>query len=387
MKGQNLSNIALRASSPVREYWISVAERLAKPVLTNLANRSLRKNMPVERRPESPIAMERFTHFEALARLLTGLAPWLESGESRALPWAELAREAIDAATDPSSPDFVNPSEEGPPVVNAAFLAQALLRAPNALWHALDSRVQNNVIQALKETRHTKPFFNNWLLFSAMVETAFCALRSADWDRMRIDYALRQHEAWYKGDGVYGDGPQYHADYYNSFVIHPMLIDIIRHLPDDNRLGIAPEQIWERAKRYAAQQERLISPEGTFPPIGRSLSYRFGALQTLAQMALYQKLPDGVKPAQVRCAMTAVIRRMIEAPNTFDENGWLRIGFCGAQSGIGEYYIASGSLYLCAAGLLPLGLPESAPFWSDPNERWTALKAWSGEPFPIDKAI
>ncbi len=142
-----------------------------------------------------------------------------------------------------------------------------------------------------------------------------------------------------------------------------------------------------RITRYAAILERLISPEGTIPPIGRSLAYRFGALQALAQAALMDALPDETAPAQVRCGMTAVIRRMIEAPGTFDNNGWLRIGFCGDQPSIGEQYISTGSTYLCTAGLLPLGLPPSHPFWSDPNAPWTAKRAWRGEDMPCDHAI
>jgi hypothetical protein len=80
-------------------------------------------------------------------------------------------------------------------------------------------------------------------------------------------------------------------------------------------------------RRYAQVQERLISPEGTFPPLGRSLSYRFGALQALLQAALLHNLADDLQPAQVRCALTAVMRRMIEVAGTFDENGWLQLGF------------------------------------------------------------
>jgi len=72
--------------------------------------------------------------------------------------------------------------------------------------------------------------------------------------------------------------------------------------------------IIERARRYAAIQERLISPEGTFPPVGRSLAYRFGVFQLLGQMALRHDLPREVSPPQVRCALTAVIRRTIEMP-------------------------------------------------------------------------
>jgi hypothetical protein len=146
------------------------------------------------------------------------------------------------------------------------------------------------------------------------------------------------------------------------------------------------DRVRKRAQRHAAIQERLISPEGTFPPIGRSIAYRFGALQLLAQVALRRELPAGVSPAQVRGALTAVIRRQAEARDTFDAGGWLTIGFCGHQPGVGESYISTGSVYLCAVGLLPLGLPASDPFWSAPAESWTQKRAWAGEAFPIDKA-
>jgi hypothetical protein len=130
----------------------------------------------------------------------------------------------------------------------------------------------------------------------------------------------------------------------------------------------------------------MISPEGTFPPIGRSLAYRCGAFHSLAHVALLEKLPASVTPASVRCALTAVIRRTLEMPGTFDGSGWLRIGFCGAQPEIGEHYISTGSLYLCAAAFLPLGLGPDNPFWQG-EASWTSKLAWSGEAFPIDYAL
>jgi len=143
----------------------------------------------------------------------------------------------------------------------------------------------------------------------------------------------------------------------------------------------------ERARRYAAVQERLIAPDGSFPAIGRSLAYRCGAFHLLADIAWRRMLPDGVTPAQVRGALTAVIRRTMEAPDTFDDHGWLRIGFCGHQPGVGETYISTGSLYLCSVALLPLGLPASDEFWSAAPQPWTAAKAWSGQAFPLDHAL
>lgn len=297
-----------------------------------------------------------------------------------------LAREAIDAATEPLSPDFMNFANGCQPIVDTAFLSHAMIRAPKELISSLDGRVKQNVVNCLKATRSRKPPYNNWLLFAAMTETALHLL-GEDWDPMRIDYALKKHQEWYLGDGVYGDGPEFHWDYYNGFVIQPMLVDILQtmgsQLPDSEHLA---NDVIHRAARHASQQERLISPEGTFPPIGRSLAYRFGVFQLLSQAVLQGWLPTEIAPNQVRSALTSVICRMIEEPGTFDADGWLRIGFCGDQEGIGEGYISTGSLYLCASVFLPLGLPPEHPFWHGEAD-WTSKKAWAGRPFPIDKHL
>jgi hypothetical protein len=198
---------------------------------------------------------------------------------------------------------------------------------------------------------------------------------------------------WYVGDGAYGDGPHFHWDYYNSFVIQPMLLAIldvmqVRHgQPKTDTWNSHRSVILERAQRYAAVQERLISPEGTYPAIGRSLAYRFGAFHHLADISLRHQLPQEITPEQVRAALTAVMRHQVEAPGTFDPKGWLTIGFCGHQPSIGEIYISTGSLYLCSAAWLPLGLPAADPFWSAPAKQWTSQKAWSGIDIVTDHAI
>ena len=385
------ANQSTVSSTNDREIWISTLRRLADPVLTNLANASLKARMPVE---QAPGANRRsVTHLEALGRLVAGIAPWIElpadsttEGQLRAR-YAELTRRAIRQAVDPASPDFLNFTSNRQPLVDAAFLAQGLLRARQALRESLDATVKRNLVAALESTRAITPGFNNWLLFSATIEAALASL-GVRWDRMRVDYALRQHEQWYRGDGAYSDGPDFHFDYYNSFVIHPMLLDVLDvcrdEMPAWKEIAARVEL---RARRYAAVLERSIAPDGSFPPIGRSLAYRFGAFHLLAQMALRRSLPESVSPAQARGALTATIRRSIEAAGTFDADGWLRIGFCGHQPGIGEPYISTGSLYLCSVGLLPLGLSPTDEFWSASPQPWTSVRAWSGQAFSIDKAL
>jgi len=369
-----------------RDYWTATLKRIAEPLLNAAANRRLKAEMPVEASHGNAADRREYTYLEALGRLLTGIAPWLESSPE-AQRYAGLARRAIDSAVDPASADYMNFTKGSQPVVDAAFLALAILRAPNELWQKLDTATKPRLIEALRSTRIIRPGFNNWLLFSATVEALLCQV-GEPWDAMRVDYAVRQHEEWYKGDGLYGDGPQFHWDYYNSFVIQPMLLAVVETVSKRSKTWDSfHPPIVARAKRYAAIQERLIGPDASFPAIGRSLAYRFGAFHLLATMALRRELPDNISPAQVRSALTAVIRRMIEALGTFDEHGWLTVGFCGHQPSVGERYISTGSTYLCSAALLPLGLPASDPFWSSPAQPWTAKKIWNGENVPIDHAL
>ena len=373
----------LDAAAPGIKAWSGYATKLAEPVLRNLANGTLRARMPVEQAPNTD--RRAVTHLEAFGRLLAGIAPWIESGAAPGYP--QLVLHALDRAVDPTSPDFMNFTRERQPLVDAAFLVQGLMRAPKSVLAHIEGSTRKNLIAALAATRTITPAFSNWLLFSAMVEVGLDAL-GAPFDATRVEYAAREHEQWYKGDGAYGDGPPFHWDYYNSFVIHPMLVDVAAALSEKvPAVKEAAPRIEERAKRYAAVQERMIAPDGTFPPIGRSLAYRCGAFHLLAQSALRRVLPDGVAPAQVRTALTAVITRTLDPPNTFDADGWLRIGFCGHQPGIGEAYISTGSLYLCSVALLPLGLPSSDPFWSAESVSCTQQRAWSGQPFPIDHAM
>lgn len=358
--------------------------KIGEPIFGASRQGMLRQLMPVRSEKNDRASC---SHLEAVGRFLAGAAPALElqltsPDDARFAAWIEDARDLLGTITDPASPQYLNFREGQQPLVDAAFLAQALLRAPKALWHGLTAPVQQNVLAALRSTRAIRPHFNNWLLFSGLIEAFFCAV-GEEWDRMRVDYALRQHEQWYVGDGSYSDGPQFHWDYYNSIVIHPMLLDLSKAVQ-----GTYPEPLLKRARRHAETLERLIGPDGSFALIGRSLAYRCGVFHLLAQLALIGQLPTSLRVAQVRGALNAVIHSTLGSPRNYDENGWLHIGLNGHQPTLGEAYISTGSLYLCATAFLPLGLPADHPYWSDPETMWTQRAAfWLGLDVPADKAM
>jgi hypothetical protein len=383
------------STQDTRAYWLQQVELVSNPVLQALKEGNLRRNMPVEAAPGQAQSRAVGTHLEALGRLLAGLAPWLElepsPGETpkeTALRnrYRDCALTGIASALDPASPDYMHFGESSQTLVDSSFLALALLRAPKQLLEKLDPKTQQRLAEALITQRKVQPPFNNWLLFAAMNEALLMTLQQP-WDRMRVDYALRELQSWYLGDGTYGDGPHFHWDFYNSFVIHPHLLQLMDTLGDQSPSWSSMRTpIHERAQRYAAIQERLIAPDGSYPAIGRSITYRCGAFHLLADAARRHILPAEVTPSQTRCALSAVIERTLSPAGTFSPEGWLQIGLAGHQPGLGETYISTGSLYLCSAAWLPLGLPSADPFWSQPATPWTSQLIWSGKNLQGDHA-
>ena len=374
----------------VRKEWLDALLRIVSPVLDSLERGQLKKDLPLSFHEERAD----FAPLEAFGRGMLGLAPWLEAesedleAQERALQekYRAKAIKCIAMATDPDSPDFMVFDRGGQPLVDTAFLAHAIVRAPKALAGSLSPEVRHNLAEAFRSSRQITPGSSNWLFFSAMVEAGLYIL-GEPYDLVRVLYALRTFQGWYKGDGVYGDGAMLHCDYYNSFVIQPMYVDLVKLFADKSpEIEAMGGTVIARAARYASVLERMIGPEGYYPVVGRSICYRFGAFQMLSQAALQHELEEGVSPASVRCGLTAVIRRVMSAPDMFDEKGWLLPGVYGHQPELAEGYINIGSLYLCSAVFLPLGLSGKDEFWSGAEEEWSGKKVWSGGHISIDHA-
>ncbi|AWL13046.1 hypothetical protein HMF8227_02594 [Saliniradius amylolyticus] len=376
------------ADDNVRQQWVGHLTAMADPVLRNLADETLRTNLPNKQGEFEAEYGQRIKYapLESLGRLMAGMAPWLELGPSDTeegklrAEYIQLARQAIANGVNPESPDYLNFNNGHQPLVDVAYLAQAFIRAPKQLWYGLSDGVKEDVLAAFEKTRHIADIpYSNWLMFPATLE-AFYLKFDYPTNMPRIEFGLHKHKDWYVGDGVYSDGEPYHWDYYNSYVIQPMLVDVHRVLKakTGHRLNALQDKVMARSQRYAAILERQISPEGTYPIVGRSAIYRFGAFQTLAQMALMERLPKGLNEGQVRSAMTAVMKRLLSG-ESYDDEGWLKIGVVGEQTGLAEPYISTGSLYMASLGFLPLGLPEQHSFWTSPAEPWTAKKVWGGD--------
>ncbi len=377
-----------------REYWCELAYKMSQPVLENMAKGELQKNMQLEVSPNWDGRNKKVAYLECFGRLMAGIAPWLslpdddtaEGKQRKQLRQWALA--SYKNAVDPQSPDYLAWGIGGQNLVDAAYVAESFLRAFDALWTPLDEETKRRYVTEFIKMRKIDPPYTNWLLFSSTIES-FLAKVKAPFDEYRVNSACRKVEEWYVGDGWYQDGTNFAFDYYSSYVFHPMYLETLQAMVDakvNSRLDY--QKYWDRelkrAQKFAIILERFISPEGTYPVFGRSTPYRLAALQPLALLAWYQKLPQDLTNGQVRAALTKVMHRMFDTQINYIEGGFLTIGFCGSQPNIADWYTNNGSLYMTSLAFMPLGLPANSPFWTDAAEPWTQVKAWSGQAFPKD---
>lgn len=336
-----IEGFAKNPKSCDRDYWVGQAYKMARPVLENMAHGKLQQNMLTEFSPSFDNRNRKVVFMETFGRLMAGIAPWLalpDDGSDEAKQRKQLRDWALASyrnAVDPSSPDYLCWGVSDQNLVDAAYIAESFLRAYDTLWQPLDSLTKRRYFQEFQRLRRIDPPYTNWLLFASTIES-FLAKAGGGCDNFRVNMACRKVEEWYVGDGWYADGPAFAFDYYSSYVFHAMYLETLQAMIDakvNTRIDYNKyfDRALKRAQKYAIILERFISPEGTFPVIGRSTPYRLAAMQPLALLAWYQKMPKELSNGQVRAALTQVMHRMFDHQNNYNQKGFLTIGFCGSQ--------------------------------------------------------
>ncbi|MGB9989521.1 DUF2264 domain-containing protein [Pseudoduganella rhizocola] len=389
---------AAAAAGGERAYMLRLLQQMSEPVLTLMAKGELKKKFSLELSPTWDGRDPAVAYLECFGRLVSGISPWLalpvdgtEEGRLRQR-MQQLALQSYTSSVDPRSPDYLAWRGHGQALVDSAYFTNALMRAPKVLWEPLDAVTKARIISEIKGLRRIEVPYINWLLFAAMNEAWLLSIGEES-DPMRMNGAIRKINEWYIGDGWIKDGADFHFDYYSSYVMYPMLLEILEVLVEKKGpfWNAKPEELLaqatKRAQRYCEHLERFVGPEGSYPPIGRSLTYRTAVFQPLALLAWRKQLPQSLPEGQVRAALHAAHRAIWDAPGNFTKDGFLTIGFRGHQPELGDWYSNNGSMYIAAAGLLALGLPAGDSYWTSPAQDWTQKKAFSSRKFPKDYPV
>jgi len=401
--GRGAVAVAAPALAPARAggeraWMLGLLQKMAEPVLTAMARGELKKRFALELSPTWDGRSRDVAYLECFGRLMSGIAPWLAlpddatpEGRLRAR-LRQLALQSYAHAVDPASPDYLGWRAGGQALVDSSYFTNALIRAPHALWDPLDATTKQRIVAEIRGLRRIEPPYINWMLFAAMNE-AFLLSVGEDADPMRTNVAIRKVNEWYVGDGWIKDGETFHFDYYNSYVMYPMLLEILEVLEKhdapfwNGKPADLRAQALKRMQRYCEHLERFVSPTGTYPPIGRSLTYRTAVFQPLALLAWRKQLPASLPEGQVRAAMQAVHEAVWTDPTNFTPDGWLTLGFVGHHPELADIYSNNGSMYIASESLLALGLPPGDAYWTSPALDWTQKKAFAGRAFPKDYAV
>lgn len=380
-----------------RRYMLDLLNRMASPVLEPMSRGKLQATFTPELSPTWDGRNRKIAYLECFGRLMSGIAPWLalpDDGSAEGQVRARLRQHALASyalSVDPASPDYLFCTTEAQALVDAAYFTNAFVRAPS-LWRTLDATTQQRIVAEIKKLRQVPTVYNVWVLFAAMNE-AFLLSVGEEWDPVRIDLAIHKINEWYVGDGWYSDGPQFHFDYYGSYAIHPMLVETLDVLVSHGAgfISLQPKDLqalaYRRMQRFGEHLERLIGPDGSYAPIGRSLTYRTAVFQPLGLLAWRKRLPESLTEGQVRAATMAAQRAMFRFPSNFDAKGYLTIGFTGHQPELGDVYSNAGSMYIVAESFVSLGLSPNDSYWTAPASPWTMKRAASGLVFPKDHYV
>ena len=235
-------------------------------------------------------------------------------------------------------------------LIEAGHLAYGFIRSNMNLFNDLDENSRKNCIKIFKYVKNIKTNHNNWILYNAMIEY-FLYLCNEEYHVAKIQIILNQVENWYVGDGFYKDGNSFKMDYYNSYVIHSFYYDISKEFQNEKI-----EELYQRMKLYSKYLTNLISPCGYYPPLGRSITYRFATFHCLSHFIILKNEKNIEIDKSIKQKLTNVIKFLFWNNDSFDENGFLKLGWANKGAEISDYYTNSGSLYATTLGFFGISI-------------------------------
>ncbi|MDF3129845.1 DUF2264 domain-containing protein [Kiritimatiellaeota bacterium B1221] len=302
---------------------------------------------------------------EAWERVIVGLAHYLKgSGEILMHPQAgdlgELFRQRLIHGCTPGHPDHFGPVPPGRQT--GAYIPLALLTAPEQLFDPLTSMEQENVLSWLAEGLNRPSHHNNHYLFHLQAIPLLDRYGFA-YDTAHAEQLLDQIMAFYSGGGWFQDGSSLSYDYYNAWGFQYYLLNLIYfHKPWRDRLG---DRIRGISRQFFRDYRLMFAHDGAAVPYGRSLSYRFGAMDPIPWAVLLEDDFWPEAPADARRILSANFHYH-HSHGCFDANGRMESGYHQVNPALTEPYLSPASCNWALTSFAHLLLPEDHAFWTEP---------------------
>ena len=175
---------------------------------------------------------KRVSYMEAFGRLMAGISPWLSLSDdntpegkqrSQLHKWA---LQSYKKRCKSRKPRLSFMGRSYPNISGRRLYCRKLSPCSSSNLGTTGQNNPTTLYRALQKLRTIRPAYNNWLLFRAMTE-AFLLFIDEEADHFALTVAMNKLNEWYLSDGWYSDGPEFVLDYYNSYVMHPMFVEIL----------------------------------------------------------------------------------------------------------------------------------------------------------------
>jgi hypothetical protein len=346
-------------------------------------NKFILQKSPIESADRDP----NMGYLECFARTFAGISPWIalekindESEFKKQQMILEYVKQCFEN-TIPYFDETFNLFSVEQSIVECSYICYGFIISKNKIWDMLNEKIQNNLICLFRKVRLNIKEYHigcNWYLFHGIIE-AFFKLIHNDYNLEFLEEMISTVNNWYCGDGFYFDGDRkFKIDYYNSYVIQPFFIEILKIFYSNTKNDIVNDSINDaisRCTKHSEFLERIIGHDGSYPPLGRSVIYRFASFHLVSYCIYNETISERHSYGQLRNALTKVLTK-ISSKDIFNKDGFLALGFNAQQESISDYYSNSGSCYLTVLGFLPLGLNEDHIFWTDSYRYFTQEACW-----------
>ncbi|ORX46981.1 hypothetical protein DM01DRAFT_1396586, partial [Hesseltinella vesiculosa] len=299
---------------------------------------------------------------EGFARPLWGIVPFAAGG-GHFDHW-DLYNQGFTAGVDPKHPEYWgDPVDYNQRLVELAAIGFALALVPEHIWTPLPEATKANLSAYLVTGRNCKFHDNNWKYFRVLIDLGLKRV-GVDFDSKMTEKYLQELEAFYIGDGFYGDGPlRNRMDYYNPWALQFYALLYARLCPEDKD---RQTRFRERSRAFANQYQHWFSDDGSAIPFGRSLVYRFacGSFWGACAFANEQVLPWGV----LKGLYLRHLRWWSQQPVSRVNSDILSLGYAYPNSFVCEHYNSPQSPYWATKVFIALAVPDDHPFWTANEE-------------------
>ncbi|API88713.1 hypothetical protein BKP56_05160 [Marinilactibacillus sp. 15R] len=242
--------------------------------------------------------------------------------------------------------------------VETAVLSYAIGTYKHNFFNLFSTEGQQYLVDWLNEVNQIDIPKGNWLFFVILINSSLKENR-LKYSKEKLEWALKEIDTLYLGDGWYTDGENKQRDYYIAFAFHFYGLLYSRISKDE-----FAEKFLDRAIKFSKYFTHWFDAKGRSIPFGRSLTYRFAHVcywSALVVTGAYKETTLSL--SEIKGIIYRNLNFWSTQPIQISSENPPSIGYSYGNLLLSEDYNSLGSTMWAFKTFILLELEENHPFW------------------------